>query len=287
MKENSRGSTPLGMASGQNSQDQKDKIELKSVMDQIKHKIVVMSGKGGVGKSTVAVNLAVSLAKNGKKVGLLDVDIHGPSVPKMLGLEDSRPTANKDKKLSPVKYSSNLIVMSIGFLMEKTNEAVIWRGGLKNGVIKQFLKDVLWGELDYLIIDSPPGTGDEALSVAQLIESPQGAVVVTTPQDVALLDVSKSITFCNKLNIPIIGIVENMSGFYCPHCNERVDIFKRGGGESLSKETNVAFLGDIPLQLEVAERGDSGKPFAEDSLDHKATKAFERVVENIIASVEK
>jgi len=287
MKGSGSGTKPLNMANQGNSQEQKDQAEMKLVMDQIKHKLVVMSGKGGVGKSTVAVNLAVSLAKSGKKVGLLDVDIHGPSVPKMLALEDARPISNKDKKLIPIRYSENLSVMSIGFLMEKTNEAVIWRGPLKNGVIKQFLKDVVWGELDYLIIDSPPGTGDEALSVAQLIENPKQAVLVTTPQDVALLDVSKSITFCNKLNLSILGIIENMSGFYCPHCNKKIDVFKQGGGKSLSKEFNIEFLGDIPLQIEVVERGDSGKPFTEDSLEHNATKAFESIVEKVVNVLDK
>ena len=257
--------------------------ELQNTLGKIKHKFVVLSGKGGVGKSTVAVNLAVTLSDKGYRVGLLDVDIHGPSIPKMLDLEGTRLTA-ENEKLNPVIYKDNLKVISIGFMLEKGEDPVIWRGPLKYSVIKQFLKDVNWGELDYLVIDSPPGTGDEPLSVCQLIPEPDGAIVVTTPQEVAIIDVQKSISFCNKLNMPVLGVVENMSGFNCPHCNEHVDIFRTGGGARMSEQMNVPFLGSIPITLKIAENADKGKPFvsAENSENDAAIKAFESIVEKLI-----
>lgn len=271
----SHGSDPGG--------DQSDLI-LKDNMGKIRHKIVVLSGKGGVGKSTVAVNLAVSLAAKGLKVGLLDVDIHGPSVPKLLGLDGTMARGGGDKKIYPVKYSDNLIVMSVGFLMENADEAVVWRGPLKYGIIKQFLSDVVWGNLDYLIVDSPPGTGDEPLSVCQLIENPDGAVIVTTPQDVALADVRKSVTFCRQLKMNIIGVIENMSTFVCPHCGETTDIFKTGGGESMAEDMGVNFLGKIPLETHIVHSGDSGNPFSTMAADSKsfAMEKFSKIVESII-----
>jgi len=257
--------------------------ELQNTLGKIKHKFVVLSGKGGVGKSTVAVNLAVTLSDKGYRVGLLDVDIHGPSIPKMLDLEGTRLTA-ENEKLNPVIYKDNLKVISIGFMLEKGEDPVIWRGPLKYSVIKQFLKDVNWGELDYLVIDSPPGTGDEPLSVCQLIPEPDGAIVVTTPQEVAIIDVQKSISFCNKVNMPVLGVVENMSGFNCPHCNEHVDIFRTGGGARMSEQMNVPFLGSIPITLKIAENADMGKPFvsSENSENDAAIKAFESIIEKLI-----
>src|SRR6056297_693711 len=257
--------------------------ELQNTLGKIKHKFVVLSGKGGVGKSTVPVNLAVTLSDKGYRVGLLDVDIHGPSIPKMLDLDGTRLTA-ENEKLNPVIYKDNLKVISIGFMLEKGEDPVIWRGPLKYSVIKQFLKDVNWGELDYLVIDSPPGTGDEPLSVCQLIPEPDGAIVVTTPQEVAIIDVQKSISFCNKVNMPVLGVVENMSGFNCPHCNEHVDIFRTGGGARMSEQMNVPFLGSIPITLKIAENADMGKPFvySENSENDAAIKAFESVIEKLI-----
>ena len=211
---------------------------LQERLEQIKHKVIVMSGKGGVGKSTVAVNIAVSLSLAGKHVGLLDVDIHGPSIPKMLHIEDADVQTVKDT-IQPVDHAG-LKIMSIGFLLHTPDNAVIWRGPMKMGVIKQFIKDVNWGYLDYLIIDSPPGTGDEPLSVCQLAAPLDGAVIVTTPQDVATVDVRKSINFCRQLKLPILGVVENMSGFVCPKCGEITDIFKAGGGERMAKESSVS-----------------------------------------------
>ena len=266
-----------------NMSQEEEKQELKKNLEKVKHKIVVLSGKGGVGKSTVAVNLAISLLKKGYKVGLLDIDIHGPSVPKLLGLEEEKILGDESEKLIPVLYAGSLKVMSVGFMLGKGDNAVVWRGPLKYGVIKQFLKDVAWGELDYLIIDSPPGTGDEPLSICQLIENPDGAVVVTTPQDVAILDVRRSITFCGLLNMPVIGVVENMSGFVCPHCSQTVDIFKKGGGENMAIEMGVPFLGRIPLDVNIVNSGDSGKPYIaiEDYKESEAAKVFLSVVDKI------
>jgi ATP-binding protein involved in chromosome partitioning len=202
-------------------------------MAEVAHKFVVLSGKGGVGKSTVAAYLASSLAARGHRVGLLDTDIHGPSIPKMLGLEEERITVAGDA-IVPITAADNLKVMSIAFLLRSRGDAVIWRGPLKMTMIEEFLGNVEWGELDYLIIDSPPGTGDEPLSVVQFLPELDGAIIVATPQEIALNDVEKSITFCRQVKIPVAGVIENMSGFVCPHCNERVDIFKSGGAQHLA-----------------------------------------------------
>ena len=211
----------------ENSEEFLERQALSRRMCNIKHKILVLSGKGGVGKSTVAANLAVALSKSGNKVGLLDVDIHGPSIPTMFGLQDAAITPGKtENSITPIQISENLKTMSIGFLLADKNDALIWRGPMKNSVIKQFLKDVEWGELDYLIADLPPGTGDEPLSLCQLIDDVDGAVVVTTPQEVALADVRKSINFCKKLKISVLGVIENMSGFVCPECGEIICVHK-------------------------------------------------------------
>ncbi|MCI0469914.1 MAG: Mrp/NBP35 family ATP-binding protein, partial [Nitrospirae bacterium] len=225
--------------------DIREKLALQDNLRDVRHIIVVLSGKGGVGKSTVAANIAAALSLKGKKVGLVDVDIHGPSIPKIMGLENSRPAASMDG-LEPVQYSPNLVVMSVGFLLRERDDAIIWRAPLKHSLIRQFLTEVNWCVLDYLVVDCPPGTGDEPLSVIQLLENIDGAVVVTTPQDVSLADVRKSITFCRTTNMPILGVVENMSGFVCPHCSNTVDIFKSGGGEKMASEMGAPFLGRIP-----------------------------------------
>lgn len=217
-----------------------DESKITNSLDKIKHKIVVLSGKGGVGKSTVSANLALSLAEKGYEVGLLDSDIPGPSIPKMLGLGDKKPEPSK-VGITPVIALPKLKVMSMGFLIHDKDAPVIWRGPMKMGAIKQLLGDVNWGYLDYLIIDLPPGTGNEPLSIAQLIPDNDGAVVVTTPQDIALVSVRKSINFVKKMNMPVIGIVENMSGFKCPRCNKDIDFFKTGGALKASKDFNVPF----------------------------------------------
>lgn len=258
---------------------------LKERLDHIRHRILVFSGKGGVGKSTVAANLAISLAMAGKKVGLLDVDIHGPSIPKMLKLDDTS-VQMKNGAIQPVE-KAGLKVMSIGFLLRDRDDAVIWRGPMKMNVIKQFLKDVEWGDLDYLVIDSPPGTGDEPLSVAQLAAPVDGAVIVTTPQDVATADVRKSITFCRQLSLPVLGVVENMSGFVCPKCGTITDIFKSGGGERMAADMGVPFLGRIPIDPAVGEACDDGKPFVYHYSRTETAKAFERMVTPILALSDK
>jgi Mrp family chromosome partitioning ATPase len=204
-------------------------------MSRVKCKLLVLSGKGGVGKSTVAANIATALALEGKKVGLLDIDVHGPTIPQLLGLNRER-IEMKDEALIPAKIGDNLEVMSIGFLLPEEDSAVIWRGPMKYKLIKEFLEDVEWGELDYLIADSPPGTGDEPLSIAQLLGKMDGAIIVATPQEVALSAVRRSITFCNHLAIPIVGVIENMSGFICPNCGARVDIFKEGGAKKMAEK---------------------------------------------------
>lgn len=254
---------------------------LRQRLALIKHKIVVLSGKGGVGKSTVAVNLAMALSLAGKRVGLMDVDIHGPSVPTMLGLNGSA-VVTEMGQLVPVELGE-LKVMSIGFLLRHQDDAVIWRGPMKMGVIQQFLKDVNWGELDYLIIDSPPGTGDEPLSVCQLIEDLDGAVIVTTPQKVATNDVRKSINFCHQLELPILGVIENMSGFICPHCNENVDVFQSGGGKSMAESMQVPFLGAIPIDLNIVQASDEGLPYLHRFSDTPTAQLFEKVIEPILA----
>jgi len=254
---------------------------LQGRMRDIGLKVLVLSGKGGVGKSTVAANLAVSLAREGKRVGLLDVDVHGPSIPKLMGLENQRLTM-EGAQLQPLEVADNLAVMSIAFLLENVSDAVIWRGPLKYNAIRQFLKDVAWGHRDYLVIDSPPGTGDEPLSVAQLVGSPAGAVVVTTPQDVAVSDVRRCVSFCGRLSLPIIGIVENMSGLVCPRCSHEIDLFKTGGGRALAAEANVPFLGRIPIDPQIVVSGDAGTPFVERQAEMPSARAFADVVRQVL-----
>jgi len=261
-----------------------EQVELEKSLNKITHKIVVLSGKGGVGKSTVAVNLALSLALGGKKVGLLDVDFHGPSIPKLLGLE-GRQVQMENERITPVNYVTNLKVMSLGMLV-KAQDAVIWRGPMKMGAIRQLIKDVEWGELDYLIFDSPPGTGDEPLSLVQLIKNPTGAVVVTTPQDISTSDVGRSIKFCEKVELPVLGVVENMSGFVCPSCGATHDIFKSGGGKKMSKEMNVSFLGSIPIEPQIVEASDEGKPFVYFYGKSETAQKFEKIVDSLTNIVE-
>ncbi len=256
-------------------------LAIKRSLGKIKNKILVMSGKGGVGKSTVSVNLALGLANAGYQVGLMDVDIHGPDVVRMLNMKGTlEPPETPDALVPPLRYNDNLKVVSLEYMMRDRDEAIIWRGPLKIQAIRQFVSDMDWGELDYLVIDAPPGTGDEPLSVAQTIPLVK-AVVVTTPQEVALADVRKSINFCKTVKVEIAGVVENMSGFVCPHCNETVDIFKSGGGEQLSRELELPFLGRIPMDPKIVMAGDSGKPYIGSGLDSPAVEAFNEIVKAI------
>lgn len=261
------------------SQEEKDahsEALLRKTMGKIKHKFMVMSGKGGVGKSTVAANLAVTLAGNGHQVGLLDADIHGPNIPKMLGLDLKKLDGSPDG-IEPVSFSPNLKVVSMAFLLSDPDSPIVWRGPLKHGAFKQFLSEVSWGDLDYLIVDLPPGTGDEPLSIAQLINTVDGSIIVTTPQDVALLDSRKAVTFSRMLKIPVVGIVENMSGFSCPHCGGSIDLFKIGGGERAALELRVPFLGRIVFDPDIVQKSDRGIPFVENVPDSKAAKAFREI----------
>ena len=265
----------------QKLQMQAEQEQIRQRIRQIKHQILVLSGKGGVGKSTVAVNLAVSLALSGKSVGLLDIDIHGPSIPKILNLEGKTVQA-AGEAIMPIEMVENLKVMSIGFLLRGSNDAVIWRGPMKYQMIKQFLKDVQWGNLDFLIVDSPPGTGDEPLSVVQLLENADGAIIVTTPQEVALSDVRKCITFCRNLNLPVLGVLENMSGFVCPKCGHTTNVFKSGGGEIMANEMRVPFLGRIPIEPQIVQACDSGKPFIYHYSQNQTAKTFENILNPIL-----
>ncbi len=258
-----------------------ERRELEARLCRIRHRIVVLSGKGGVGKSTVAVNLAAGLLQEGHTVGLLDVDLHGPSIPTMLGLERQRLGGN-DREIHPADVGG-LKVVSIGFFLSSPDDAVIWRGPLKMGAIKQFLKDVAWGDLDFLVIDSPPGTGDEPLSVCQLIGRLDGAVIVTTPQRVAAVDVRKSITFCRHLQVPVLGVVENMSGFACPKCGEVTQIFRTGGGRRIAEDMGIAFLGSIPLDPALADSGDGGEPFLRRHADSPTAERLRRLIRPIAA----
>ena len=255
--------------------------ELSERMGKIKHKIMVLSGKGGVGKSTVAANVAVALALEGNKVGLLDTDFHGPSIPTLLNLEGKHPGSD-GKAILPIEFSEGLKVMSIGFLLQNKDDAVIWRGPMKMKVIKQLLTEVNWGDLDYLIIDFPPGTGDEPLSVAQLIPGIDGAVIITTPQNLSINDVKKCINFCIQLSVPVLGVVENMSGLVCPNCKTIINVFKTGGGEKMAGEMGVPFLGKIPIDPQIVEASDDGKPFVYHYGKTEAAKAFAGVVQPLL-----
>ncbi len=266
-------------------QDYQDRQALAQRMCRIRHKLFVLSGKGGVGKSSVAAGLAVALAERGQRVGLLDIDLHGPSVPRLMGVADERATTD-GASIIPVKSPEGVSVMSVGFMLQGKDDAVIWRGPLKYSVIKQFLKDVDWGDLDYLIIDSPPGTGDEPLSVAQLIEDADGALIVTTPQAVAVSDVRKSIDFSRRVGLPVLGVIENMSGFVCPECGKRSDVFGSGGGEAMAADMGVPFLGRIPVDPALVISGDAGGLGAFLRGETAGAKAFGAVIGELTAILE-
>lgn len=266
------------MRPNQMEEQKKQQEAITYNLGKIKHIIVVLSGKGGVGKSTVSTNLALMLSQQGYSVGLLDCDMHGPTIPTMLGLENTRITQSNDS-LKPIQATEHLKVLSMGFLINNQDDAIIWRGPMKMGAIRQLIGDFDWGNLEYLIIDLPPGTGDEPLSIAQIIPKITGSIIVTTPQDVALVSVRKSITFVKKLNIPVIGIIENMSGFTCPHCGKKVDIFKSGGGKKAAEDYNLSFLGEIPLDPAIVETGDNGTTTMIDN--STLTTSFETIAENV------
>lgn len=249
-------------------------------MQKVRHKLVVLSGKGGVGKSTVAANVAFALAAKGLSVGLLDVDVHGPSIPTLTGTEGCT-LQHEGSILLPLRARDHLWVMSVGFLLAQKEDAVIWRGPLKFHLIRQFLGDVQWGELDYLVIDCPPGTGDEPLSVVQLVGRPASALIVTTPQRLSVSDVRRCVTFCRKTALPVTGIIENMSGFVCPHCGVQTDIFSTGGGEELASEMDVPFLGRIPLDPSLVTFGDHGLSLLDGDRDTPTAVALTQLVGGI------
>ena len=270
------GSTDSAAAAQRRSED----VLLNGRMARIKQKIVVLSGKGGVGKSTVSANLAVALSRSGHTVGLMDVDVHGPSIPRLMGLT-GRPVDMSREAMLPVVWSDALKVMSLGFLLDDKYAATIWRGPAKAGVIRQFLQEVEWGDLDYLVVDCPPGTGDEPLSAMQLIGADAAAVIVTSPQAVAIDDVRRSVGFCATLGNPMLGLVENMSGFTCPTCSTVSDVFGSGGGEALAAEVGIPFLGRIPLAQEVMASGEAGAALADLPPEHPVALAFAHIVERI------
>jgi len=254
--------------------------KLRERMAAVKRVIVIMSGKGGVGKTSVSVNLAYALAASGKKVGLLDTDMHGPNVAKMLGIE-KEVMQQFGAEVLPVTTGHGLKVVSLALLGHGPDTPFIWRGPMKTAAIRQFLSDVEWGGLDYLVVDSPPGTGDEPLSVCQFLPGISRAVIVTTPQDVAVLDARKSVMFAQQLGIPVIGIIENMSGMLCPHCQKEIPLFGKGGGERAARELGVGFLGSIPLDPDLVVAGDSGVPFLSREAAGAAGTAFQKIIERI------
>jgi Mrp family chromosome partitioning ATPase len=254
-------------------------------MEDITYKILINSGKGGVGKTTLSVNIAFALAQKGYKVGLLDTDLHGPNVAKMLGAQGQRMYSADEQTIDPYEVTDNLKAVSLAFAGHEDDTPIIWRGPLKIGVIKQFLADVNWGKLDYLIIDSPPGTGDEPLTVCQTIPELTGSVVVTTPQEVAILDSRKSINFARKVNVPLLGVIENMSGFVCPHCGKGSEIFGSGGGEKAAQEMGVPFLGRIPIEPALMQAEDAGIFYIAEAPESETSKAIMAIVELIDSSL--
>ncbi|MEM1587628.1 MAG: Mrp/NBP35 family ATP-binding protein [Candidatus Bathyarchaeia archaeon] len=253
---------------------------LKKRMKKVKHKVAVISGKGGVGKSIVTANIALSFAKKGYKIGILDADFHGPSIPKILGVRGSKLEASP-LGILPVTGPLNIKIVSIDFLLPKDETPVVWRGPLKMNAIRQFLSEVAWGDLDILFIDLPPGTGDEPLSVIKLIPEMSGVVVVTTPSEVSQLVVKKSIEFAKELSIPVIGVIENMSGFACPNCGFQINLFNVGGGEKIAKELNVPFLGKIPLDIELSQSADEGTPLIIKKSNSKVLKSFFNITNKV------
>ena len=253
--------------------------KVKGSLKKIKNKFIVMSGKGGVGKTSTSVNLSIALANKGFDVGIMDIDLHGPDVPRMLGLKDML-DINQNKKLNPAHYSKNLKAVSIESLTPNKDDAIIWRGPIKYSAIQQFIAEVEWGDLDFLIIDSPPGTGDEPLTVAQTIKDAK-AIIVTTPQEVSLADVRKSISFCKTVNMAVFGVIENMSGFACPHCDKMIDLFGKGGGEKTAREYGLPFLGRIPFDPNVVVCGDSGTCFQDAYVNSEVTRAFAEIADKM------
>jgi len=259
-------------------------IEIAENMKGIKHKIIVLSGKGGVGKTTIAANLAVSFAKRGKIAGIVDVDIYGPNVPKLLGMEGQHPIADGEF-IEPIIGPLNVKVMSMGFLLRKDDDAVAWRGPLVARAITQFLANVRWGDLDVLVVDLPPGTGDEILSILQSIPDIDGVIIVSTPQEVAVLDARRAIQLVEKMGVPIFGIVENMSEFVCPKCNESYNLFGEGAAKKASEEYGIDHLGTLPLDPRVIALSDEGTPFIIKEPESKVSQSFSALVDKLVKKI--
>jgi Mrp family chromosome partitioning ATPase len=274
------GNAGCGSTPGDMERAEQEKM-IEACLAKIGRKIVVMSGKGGVGKSTVAAYIALLLSTKGYKVGLLDVDLHGPSIPRLLNVQGTLDMPDQ-KTIRPYKSSENLGIVSMEMLIGDKDAAVIWRGPIKISAIRQFISDIEWGELDFLIVDAPPGTGDEPLTIAQTIPTAE-ALILTTPQEISLADVRKSINFCHQVDMKILGVVENMSGFVCPDCGKKIDIFGSGGGASMSEQMKVPFLGEIPIEPEMVKMGDAGRlPDLADKPDLEINKSYEQILKKII-----
>jgi Mrp family chromosome partitioning ATPase len=272
-------------AINQKAARQAQDAQLSASLERIRQTLVVMSGKGGVGKTSTAVNLAIALSERGHAVGLMDVDLHGPDVPRMLGLMSTL-EPGPDQKIQPLVFSERLRVVSIESFMPRKDDAVIWRGPLKYSAIRQFITEVNWGALDFLIIDAPPGTGDEPLTVAQSIRQAQ-AVIVTTPQEVSLADVRKSISFCQTVGMQVFGLIENMSGFACPHCGQEIDLFGSGGGERTARDSGIRFLGRIPFDPEVVSCGDAGASLLRVHPEAPVARAFTQIAATIASTLDR
>ncbi|MEJ2037859.1 MAG: Mrp/NBP35 family ATP-binding protein [Desulfosarcinaceae bacterium] len=253
---------------------------VKETLARIKHKYIIMSGKGGVGKTSTTVNIGIALSSLGAKVGIIDVDLHGPDVPRMLGFDGILELSGQGK-LIPKQYNDNLGAVSVESLMDSKDDAIIWRGPVKHGVIQQFIGQVAWEDLDFLLIDAPPGTGDEPLTVAQTIKDAE-AIIVTTPQEVSLADVRKSINFCKTVKMKVFGLVENMSGLVCPHCQGKIDLFGSGGGERTAASTGIAFLGRIPFDPAMVSCGDQGASYQEKYPQSPVTQAYKELAANLM-----
>jgi len=272
------------MMNDQAQQYEQQTQKIAEHMEEVGHVILVLSGKGGVGKSAVAASLAYALAERGNRVGLMDADLHGPTIPLMMGLTGEMATGTPEA-LRPVEVTPNLAVMSIGFLTAERDQPTIWRGPLRGGVLRQFLGDVEWGSRDFLVIDLPPGTGDEPLTLAQSLPDADGAIIVTTPQEASLADCRKAINFAHKVDLPVLGVVENMSGFICPHCGERTDVFSTGGGEAMAQQMNVPFLGRVPLAAEIVALGDAGVSLLSDQAPEAVREAWTEIVEALMQRI--
>ena len=277
MSECASGSCSGGAAPAQDEMD----LKVAASLNDIRFKLLVMSGKGGVGKSTVAAYLALGLAAQGYQVGLLDVDLHGPSIPRMMGITGHAQVEEEEQFIHPILMDHGLKVLSVEMLLPKKDSSIIWRGPLKIGIIKQFIGNVAWGKLDFLVIDSPPGTGDEPLTIAQSVEDAR-AVVVTTPQEIALADVRKSIDFCYQMEMPIMGVVENMSGLTCPHCHQPIELLGQGGGKALAERFGLSLLGQIPWDPKLVEASNKGRPLDLAKETDGASQAYGDLISQVL-----